>query len=479
MPRAPGTAVLGGGLAGLSAAAVLARAGGSVIVAEAGTEVGGLARTFEHEGFRFDLGGHRFLTADPAVARFVADLLQDDLLDVPRKSKILLRGRYFDYPLRPSNALFGLGLPTTFRILADYGVERVSGAFRARTILSLEDWVVRRFGTSMFDLYFRDYSEKVWGTSSDRISAEWVAQRIAGLSLWEAVKNAFTRRSGRDISTLADRFFYPRHGIGQISDRLRDEIEARNAVRTGTAVLRVRHEDGAIRSVLVRSGDTIDDIEADAYLSSLPLTTLVRSLHPAPPADVLRAAASLRFRDLVVVTIMLDRHQVTDLSWLYLPEKQIPLGRIHEPKNWSPALAPEGKTHLVAEYFCFQGDDLWNASDDALAALTVQQLANLGLIEPREVIGSCVVRVPRAYPLLDTEYRVHHGRIMDYLRRFSNLQAIGRGGTFQYLNMDHAIASGISAAEVILNGSAGEERQETVGHGLTRMHTDAVVETAS
>jgi len=462
MSRTTKTAVLGGGLAGLSAAYRLTRAGRSAVVVEAGPQVGGLARTYTHKGFRFDLGGHRFLTSDQAVGHFVAELLQDDLLDVPRTSEILLRGRFFDYPLRPANALFGLGIPTTLRILADYGIERLKQSIGAKDIVSLEDWVVRRFGRSMFDLYFRDYSEKVWGIPSSQVSAEWVARRIAGLSLGEAVKNAFSRRKGTDISTLADRFLYPRQGIGQISELLRQEIEKRNEVRTGTAVLRVDHAAGAITSVLVRSGDEVYDIEAEDYISSLPLTTLVRSLHPAPPDSVLQAAAKLRFRDLVVVTVMLDRPQVTDLSWLYFPEKHIPLGRIHEPKNWSPDMAPAGKTHLVAEYFCFQNDKIWSATDRELTDLTVGHLARLGFFNPREVIGSCVVRVPRAYPLLDTYYRGHHNTIMDYLRGFSNLQVIGRGGTFQYLNMDHAIASGLGAAESIMKVPARGRANETV-----------------
>jgi protoporphyrinogen oxidase len=478
MNRALDTAILGGGLAGLSAGHVLTRAGLPVIVVEAGSGVGGLARTIEHQGFRFDLGGHRFLTRDEKVRLFVSGLLRDDLLEVPRTSKILLRGRYFDYPLRPSNALFGLGIPTTLRILADYGIERLAGAFRAKDIVSLEDWVVRRFGRAMFDLYFRDYSEKVWGVASSRISAGWVAQRIAGLSLWEAVKNAFSRRNSSGINTLADRFLYPRLGIGQISERLKDAIEAHNEVRTGTVVLRLRHEDRAVRSVMVRRGQEVFDIEADRYIASIPLTALVRALHPAPPDDVLRAAAALRFRDLVVVTVMLDRPQVTDLSWLYLPEKKIPLGRIHEPKNWSPAMAPEGRTHLVAEYFCFQGDKVWNAADGELTNRTVEHLVRLGFFAHSEVIGSCVVRVPRAYPLLDTEYRVHHERIMAYLRGFKNLRVIGRGGTFQYLNMDHAIASGIEAAEAILEKPSGKE-QNSIRRGWTRMSTANFVETTS
>lgn len=275
--RNNGIVILGGGLAGLSAGVVLSRTGMPVVVVEGGRDVGGLARTVEHDGFRFDLGGHRFLTGNKAVERFVADLLKDDLLAVPRKSRIFLRNRFFDYPLRPANALFGLGIPTTLRILADYGIERIASLAGRPPVVSLEDWVVGRFGRKMFDLYFRDYSEKVWGIDSSRISAGWVAQRIAGLSLWEAVKNAFSKRSGRGINTLADRFLYPRLGIGQIARKLRDEIEVRNTVMTGTLALRVHHEDFTVRSVLVSGADEYD-IEADDYIASIPLTTLVLSL---------------------------------------------------------------------------------------------------------------------------------------------------------------------------------------------------------
>lgn len=444
------TLILGGGLAGLSAGCSLTRAGRPAIVVEAGSAVGGLARTIEQNGFRFDLGGHRFLTKDRVVERFVADLLGNDLLDVPRSSKILLRGRYFDYPLKPANALFGLGPATTLRVLRDYGRERLIAAARTGTPASLEDWVVRRFGRALFDLYFRDYSEKVWGIPGDRVSAEWVARRIAGLSLGQAVKNALSRRGGSDISTLADRFLYPRLGIGQISNALRSEIEARSEVRTNTAALRIRHDGRSISSVMVRSGRDVSALSVDACVSSIPLTSLVRMLHPLPPGDVLAAADSLRYRDLIVVAVMLDRRRVNGLTWLYLPDKDIPFGRIHEPTNWSPCMAPEGKTLLVAEYFCFSGDRVWNAADEALTDLTIRQLARLGLIAPSEVVGSRVVRVPRAYPLMDVDYRMHHSRIMEHLARFRNLHVIGRGGTFQYLNMDHAIASGFEAAQAIL-----------------------------
>lgn len=454
--------VLGAGLAGLAAGSVLSRAGARIKVIEGGPVVGGLARTMDHRGFKFDLGGHRFITKSDRIERFLLDLLGSDLLTVPRKSSIYMRGKYFDYPLKPANALFGLGVHTTLRILADYCSQRAKNAFRQPAIVSLEDWVVHSFGRRMFDLYFQEYSEKVWGIPCGNISMEWVAKRIEGLSLGKAIKNAFSKRSGRDIHTLADRFLYPPAGIGLISDRLKQEIERENTILTGTRVIRLRHEDFTVTSAMVRSGDTLADIEGGDYVSSIPLTNFVKMLHPAPPDDVREAADRLRYRDLVVVTVMLDRERVTDLTWMYLPEKHIPFGRVHEPKNWSPFMAPEGKTHLVAEYFCFRGDEVWRSSDEGLAALTVKHLFNMGFIEEREVIDSCVIRVPNAYPILDVGYSEHHDRIMAYLKQFRNLRVVGRGGTFQYLNMDHAIASGIEAAEAILRKAPADI--DTPGH---------------
>jgi protoporphyrinogen oxidase len=219
---------------------------------------------------------------------------------------------------------------------------------------------------------------------------------------------------------------------------------------------------------MVRKGDQVRDIPAEEVISTIPLTGLVRMLHPAPPAAVLQAAGDLLFRDLVVVAVMLDRERVSDLSWMYLPEKNITLGRIHEPRNWSPCMAPEGKTHLVAEYFCFRDDEIWKASDRELTDRTVKELSGLGLFRREEVIGSRVVRVPRAYPVLDTGYRRRHERIMNYLSGFANMQVAGRGGSFQYLNMDHAIESGMQAATAIL----GKNR---FIHGCPQIDTDTFV----
>jgi protoporphyrinogen oxidase len=455
--RSDQTMILGAGLAGLAAGCVLAKAGRNVLVVEGGSAVGGLSRTIDHEGFRFDLGGHRFITNNRAIEDFVRGLLGGDCLAVPRTSQIRMRGRYFDYPLTPANAVFGMGLRTTARILMDYCAENIRGALSRPPIVSLEDWVVNRFGRAMFDLYFREYSEKVWGIGCGNISAEWVARRIEGLSLWTAIKNAFTKRSGRTIHTLADTFLYPSGGIGMIADRLRGEIDARNAVRTDTRVCRVDHDDFTVTNVMLRQGRELYNASGRDYISSIPLTALLASLNPAPPEEVRRAAAKLAYRDLVVSTIMIDRDQVTDLTWMYLPEKAIPFGRIHEPKNWSPAMAPAGKTHIVAEYFCFQGDGIWKAGDEELTALTVKHLSRMGFITEREVIGSCVVRVPRAYPLFTVNYRKHADKVLDYLGRFRNLQIIGRGGMFRYHNMDHAMGSGIDAANHILTAAPAPE----------------------
>jgi protoporphyrinogen oxidase len=444
------TIILGGGLAGLSAGVVLANAGCTIGVYERDTAVGGLSKTIEKNGFRFDLGGHRFFTKDEKIDSFVRKLMGDELISVPRSSKIYLRNKYFDYPLKPLNALFGLGISTTAGILADYVWESARRLVRNEEARSLEDWVVGNFGRTMFNIYFKEYSEKVWGIECNRISATWVAQRIKGLSLAKAVKNAFFRVSGRDLATLIDSFLYPALGIGRLSDRLREEIEKSGSVYTGTGVISVNHADQWITGISVRDQGRLRTVPADEFISSIPVTRLIGMLNPSPPARILEAAASLKFRDLVIAAIMVDKKRVTDQTWIYIPERKIPFGRIHEPTNWSPAMAPEGKTLLVMEYFSFQGDTIWNMQDDKLADLTVEHLVRLGFITKREVLDHVIVRVPKAYPLFEIGYRERVDELLDYLGRFNNLHMAGRSGMFRYYNMDVAIRSGMETAEKVI-----------------------------
>jgi len=283
--------VLGGGLAGLAAGYRLSQAGKRLTLLESAPAVGGLSQTLNHQGFLFDIGGHRFITKDKAIEELVLELLGEDVLEVPRRSQIHMLDRYFDYPLRPTNAAFGLGLSTTSAIIFDYCLERLKTFLGAQPpAVSLEDWVVRRFGRRMFELYFKQYSEKVWGIDCRQISMEWVAQRIKGLSLGAAIKNAFCRFRRSDLLTLADRFLYPKLGIGEISERLRQRIEASNPLWTSARAVAALHEDFRIKCIICQKGDRFFSLTADEFVSTLPLTNLVTMLDPAPPAEILQAA---------------------------------------------------------------------------------------------------------------------------------------------------------------------------------------------
>ncbi len=443
------TLILGGGLAGLAAGCALTQAGRQVQVLEGAGAVGGLARTMVHDGFRFDLGGHRFFTHDVRVEEFVRELLGDELVTVPRASRIYLRGKWIEYPLRPLGALFGLGPRTSAQILLGYASTNIARRLRPAPLVSLEDWVVAHFGRPLFEFYFRDYSEKVWGITCRDISAEWMAQRVQGLSLGAAIRRAFLKR-GAALPTLVDRFLYPRLGIGSIAERLRARIERSSPIATGTRVVRMRHDGRRIESVTVLQGDQEHELRGETILSTIPLTQVIQSLSPHAPVDVRAAAARLRYRDLVIVAVMIGRKRATDQTWIYFPGKDIPFGRLHEPTNWSAAMAPPGCTLLVTERFCFRGDATWNASDADLIETTVHHLEKLGFIHRHEVLDGKVVRVSTAYPLFEVGYQERSRILCDYLARFDNLQVAGRGGLFRYYNMDQAISSGLAAADALL-----------------------------
>jgi protoporphyrinogen oxidase len=448
-PSAGPVLVLGGGLAGLAAAHTLATAGREVLVLEAGDTVGGLSHTEVWGDFRFDLGGHRFFTHDGEVAALVQGLLGDELIDVPRSSKILLRGHYVEYPLRPVNALAALGTATSARVVADWLVEQIRTFAGRRPDISLEDWVVRRFGRTLFAIYFKEYSEKVWGLPCDRISVGWVSRRIEGLSLGRALRDAFTREHRRSIASLVDRFAYPRLGIGRLPERVAESLVPRGRVLCQARVTGVRHEGGLVRAVTAATPDGELSFVAGAVVSTLPLPSLARMLDPAPAPDVLRAADSLGFRDLVLAAVAADRPSVTDQSWIYLPDRTVPFGRLHEPKNWSRAMAPPERSLVVAEYFCSRGDEIWCSPDERIAYLTTEGLERLGLLRGQEVAGTRILRVPAAYPLFEVGYERHAAAIREGLAGIGNLLLAGRSGCFAYQNMDHAIRSGIDAARAL------------------------------
>jgi protoporphyrinogen oxidase len=291
----------------------------------------------------------------------------------------------------------------------------------------------------------------VWGIDCTHISADWVAQRIQGMSLGQALREALFR-TGRGARTLADRFLYPARGIGAIAEGLARKIEQGNRLLTGREVVQIRQRAGRIESIRARSSAGTELYRGQMFISSLPLPAFVTRLDPPPPARVRAAAAGLRYRDLVVVALLIDRERVTDQSWVYFPDPDIAIGRVHEPKNWSPRMAPAGATVLVAEHFCFREDALWRTTDSQLIDRTANELARLGLIKRSEVYDGRVVRVPHAYPVFEVGYDERCRVIGDYCAGFRNLHLIGRTGAFRYYNMDRAIESGLDAAHGALAG---------------------------
>lgn len=444
--------VIGAGPAGLAAAYTLVDKGANVTVFEKDSVVGGISRTVTKNGYRFDLGGHRFFSKNPELNLFIENLLGDELIDVGRRSRIYFKKRYFDYPLEPKNAVFGLGLPMAFNILCSYICQKITQPFKRKRIATLEDWVVDKFGYQMFRTYFKSYTEKVWGIGCDRIEAEWVAQRIKGMSLTKAVKSAFFTAKKDSPVTLLRQFTYPKLGIGRMSEVMAKAVCQKNKLIMNSQVVNLVSERNRIVACIAKDADGREnDISVDECISSMPITQLVMALKPLPPSSVIEAAAQLRFRDFIAVAIMLNRERVTEDTWIYIHDPDISFGRVHEPKNWSPFMSPQGKTSLVMEYFCFKSDSVWGMQDAELAELAKYELINkLGFISERDCIDYCVVRVPKAYPMYQCGYRQHLNIILSYLSQFKNLQLVGRNGTFRYNNMDHSLEMGIRAAKRLL-----------------------------
>ncbi len=450
MSRAYDVLILGGGLAGLSCGLKLSESGKNIAVIEKEKSVGGLARTIEEGEFRFDLGGHRLFTKNIETQNFLDEILGDQLIEVGRSSKIFMMGKYFDYPLRATNAFLGMGPEKSFEIVLDYAVENIRRRLSKKDIVSLEDWVVQNFGRSLFELYFKDYSEKVWGIDCSDISKDWVSQRIKGLSLGKAMKKAFFGNNKNDCATLIKKFRYPREGIGVLSIEMKRKIEEKGHVFTELKAERIHIRNNRVVEVKARNCNSDMYFEAENFISSLPVNLLVNIIKPRAPSEVLRAADKLKFRDTVIVTIFINRHKATEESWIYFPEKDIPFGRLHEPKNWSSVMAPEGKTSLVVEYFSGRDEKLWQDDDEKLIKMTAEKLVELGYFEEHELLGGKVIRVSDAYPLFKVGYKEELDIIRNYLESIDNLITIGRSGRFEYYNMDHALESGIKAAEIVL-----------------------------
>ncbi len=462
---APGerTVVIGAGPAGLTAAYLLAKQGHSVTVLEGDDVVGGISRTAQYKGFRFDIGGHRFFTKIAPVESLWHEILGSEFISVPRMSRIHYRGKYFDYPLKAANALGGLGLWQTFLIMLSYLKARL---WPSKVEENFEQWVSNRFGKRLYQIFFKTYTEKVWGIPCTEIRAEWAAQRIQGLSLAKAILSAtqLNKRSTK-IKSLINEFQYPRLGPGQMWEMCRDRIvEMGNEVHMQHYVDAIETENGRVVAVRARTPEGMKRFPCDHVINTMPVRTLVQSLTPAPTAAVRQAANGLKYRDFLVVALMLEKQALFPDNWIYIHTPGVKVGRIQNFNNWSAAMVPvPGMTCLGMEYFCFEGDGLWESKDEDLIAQAARELEELGLGATRAMVkDGAVIRMPKAYPIYDSKYRDCLDTVISSLDGISNLHTVGRNGMHKYNNQDHSM---LTAMMAVWN-------MQGAGHDIWSVNTD-------
>jgi protoporphyrinogen oxidase len=453
-------AIIGAGPAGLTAAYLLAKGGASVVTLESDPQyVGGISRTVNYKGFRFDIGGHRFFSKAREVEDLWTEILPNDMLERPRSSRIYYRGKFYAYPLKASEALMKLGPVECVRCLASYGRAKLFPVANPR---SFEDWVSNEFGSRLFSIFFKTYTEKVWGMSCKEISADWAAQRIKGLSLGTAIKNALVRSKPKDrsdvIKTLIDSFRYPRHGPGMMWEACAAKIrEMGGSILMGARAVECARLGGDRGEPLwsitcaVVGGERVQ-IRAKHVISSAPMREVVNSLRPAPDRRTIAAANRLRYRDfLTVVLILRERRAFTD-NWIYIHDPNVKVGRVQNYKSWSPEMVPDSAYCCYGlEYFCFEGDGLWTSTDDDLIELAKLETEKIGLATRTDVVDGCVVRQPKAYPVYDDEYAENVQTIREALEAdYPNLYLVGRNGMHKYNNQDHAMMTAMLTARNIL-----------------------------
>jgi protoporphyrinogen oxidase len=446
--------IMGAGPAGLTAAWELAKDNRDVVVWESDpTYVGGISRTVEANGFRFDIGGHRFFSKSQEVNQVWREIMPDDFIDCPRLSRIYYRKKFFAYPLEAVDSFLKLGPFETLRIIGSYFHARLA-PIRPETTFT--QWVTNRFGQRLFEMFFKSYTEKVWGIPCDEISADWAAQRIKGLSLREAVISAFKgRKAAPTAKTLIRNFFYPRLGPGQMWETAVQKIaEKGGKVLLDRKVQTVHWDETGVTHITGTNhlGEFFQQ-EGVHFISSIPLQELMLSLDPPPPPEVKAAAKSLRYRDFITVCLVVNRPDVFPDTWIYIHDPTVKVGRVQNYKNWSAAMVPDLKlTSLGMEYFCFEGDGLWTATDHDLADLAIREAEQIGLITRAEVQDAFVVRMPKAYPIYDQEYQRHVETIREWVCQFHNLQPVGRNGMHHYNNQDHSMMTAMLAAKNIQGG---------------------------
>ena len=446
-------AIIGGGPAGLTAAYELQKYSEAYhpVVFEESNQVGGISRTEMYKGYRYDIGGHRFFTKVKSVEALWKEVLPNDFLQRPRMSRIYYRSKYYDYPLKPLNALLNMGPYESMRIMLSYAKWKVRPS---REEVTFEQWVTNRFGGRLFWHFFKSYTEKVWGIPCNEIRADWAAQRIKNLSLRKAIWNAFS--GSNDTHSLIEKFDYPRLGPGMMWEAFRDRVEEKGGeVRMEQKVRRIFRDENKVRGVEVENADgSTYEFAADQFISSMPISALVENMVPPAPDHVRGAAAKLRYRDFLMVTLIIEGENMFPDNWIYIHSPDVKVGRIQNFRSWSEEMIPEpNRSSLGMEYFCNENDELWDKDDAELLAQAERELRTLNLVGDAPVLDGKVIRQRKAYPLYDGDYRDALETIREWLATITNLQAVGRNGMHRYNNQDHSMLTAMLAVKNIL----GEE----------------------
>ncbi|TBW38066.1 NAD(P)/FAD-dependent oxidoreductase [Siculibacillus lacustris] len=454
--------VIGAGPAGLTSSYLLSKAGRSVIVLERDpTRVGGISRTVDYKGFLFDIGGHRFFSKSKEVVALWRELLPDDFLERPRTSRIFYRNKLYSYPLKAFEALWNLGLLQSAACVASYAWARVKPVAEPKTF---HQWVRNQFGERLFGIFFKTYTEKVWGMSCDDISADWAAQRIKGLNLGAAVWNALTRsfrrsaavaKDGEVIKTLIESFDYPRKGPGMMWEAAAAKTRAQGGrILMGRSLGAMRFDAATgIWTVTATTADgETETFTARHVISSAPIRELADAVQPAPLS--LFSARALKYRDFITVALITTKKDLFADNWIYIHDPSVKVGRVQNFRSWSPEMVPDPNLACLGlEYFCFEGDDMWTKSDADLIALASDEIERIGLVPKDTVVDACVVRQPKAYPVYDDDYK-HHVKMvrLDLERAYPTLHLVGRNGMHKYNNQDHAMMTAMLTVENILAG---------------------------
>lgn len=453
-------AVIGAGPAGISAAYQLSKKRLDLQVFEADYSVGGLSRSIRLWNQTVDLGPHRFFSSDPRVNRLWLEVVGRDYKMVDRLTRIYYKGRFFNYPLKPINALLNIGLVEAVRCTLSYGAKQMRRGEVSRQNETFEEWVMNRFGRRLYELFFRTYSEKLWGIPCSELDADFARQRIKKFSLGEAIKGALGGGSQRH-KTLVDRFAYPVGGTGMVYSRMAAEVEENGGkLYLGTPIAGITHDRFRVTGIELANGSRV---ACDHVVSTMPLTLLVKSLKGAP-RQVREATEALTFRNTILVYLRVEEKNVFPDQWLYVHSPELRVGRITNFRNWVPELhGNSGDSVLALEYWCDSRDRFWSRSDEALIQLAANEVEKTGLLERDSITAGHVIRIPHSYPVYRRGYKEHLAVITEYLKEFDSLTPIGRYGSFKYNNQDHSILMGMLAAENIMDGH---------NHNLWDVNTD-------